>query len=373
MKRVGFLYERLVSIENCKAAIMSASKRKRRRKVVQTVLANIDYYAEDLSARLISHDFVTPYKQKRITDGLSGKERDILVPAWYPDQCAHHAIVRLIQPIIEKSSYHWSCANIPKRGIDHASKCIERGTKRDIKNAKYCAKGDVRKYYPSIDHDILKAMLERKIKDKKFLEVVNVVIDSCDEGLPIGNYTSPWFAELFLQDLDRLILNHKATKHYARYADDITILGSNKRELHNLIHHIDIFLDEHKLKLKDNWQVFRVQYKGEWDYKKERFRYCGRRIDFIGKCYGIGFTTIRKRRSLAFIRQSRRIRKLQERNLPIPFKMAAGFISRSSCLKRTNSQSLRIKYYDTINIGQLKEFIRNYGLEQSRRLASRAA
>lgn len=356
MKRIGFIYDKLVSFDNCKLAILEASKGKRRRTVVQVVLENIDFYAEDLSRRLQSLDFTTSYKPKTIKDGLSGKEREILVPAWYPDQCAHHAIVQILAPIVTKSSYYWSCANIPNRGIDRASKGIERGTKRDVKNAKYCFKCDVSKFYPSIDHDVLKSMLNRKIKDTKFLDVLSVVIDSCESGLPIGNYTSPWLAELFLQSIDYKILEHKGTKRYIRYADDITVLGSNKRELHKLAKELGTWLSFIKLKLKYNYQVFRVQK----DYK-------GRRIDFIGKCFGIGFTTIRKRRSLAFIRQSRKILYMQENGLPIPFKIASGYISRSACLKRTNSYKLKIKYYDKINIEQLKEVVRLYGMAFSSR------
>ena len=351
MKRVGYLYEKVIDINNCRRAILDASKGKRRRKLVRKILADIYFYAEDLSSRLQNLDFTTPYRTKHIKDGLSGKERDILVPAWYPDQCAHHAIVRILAPIISKSSYCWSCANMPGKGIDKASKCIERGTKRDKKNSKYCAKADVKKFYPSVDHGVLRAMLAHKIKDKRFLELLDVIIDSCEDGLPIGNYTSPWLAELYLQGLDVFILNHEATKRYCRYADDIVILGTNKKKLHKLVDGIKEYLATIRLRLKENWQVFKVQN-----------HYIGRRIDFIGKCFGIGFTTIRKRRSLAFIRQSRRIKSLQERGLPIPFKMAAGFISRSACLKRTNSQALRVKYFDTIDTNQLKEVIRKHGM-----------
>lgn len=359
MKRVGYIYEKLISHRNCKLAILNAAKGKRNRKTVKEVLENIDLFAEDLSNRIQTLDFTTPYREKHIKDGLSGKERDILVPAWYPDQCAHHAVVQILSPIIEKSSYHWSCANIPNRGIDHASKCIERGTKRDKKHSKYCAKGDVTRFYPSVDHDILKGMLRRKIKDEKFLTVVDVIIETCDEGLPIGNYTSPWLAELYLQNIDRMILADKAVKRYCRYADDITILGTNKRKLHRLMRDVNDRLSSINLGMKPNWQVFRVQK-----------AYKGRRIDFVGKCFGLGFTTVRKRRSLALIRQSRRIRRLQAGYLPIPYKMAAGFISRSSCLKRTNSQALRVKYYDTVDINQLKEVIRKYGMEHCTRLTA---
>ena len=75
MKRFGFLYEKIVSVENCKQAIINASKHKRKRKVVKEINDNLDYYAKDLSERLIRLDFLTPYRTRIIKDGLSGKER----------------------------------------------------------------------------------------------------------------------------------------------------------------------------------------------------------------------------------------------------------------------------------------------------------
>jgi retron-type reverse transcriptase len=191
MKRIGFLYEQIVSVENCKLAIQNASRHKGKRQAVKEVMNNLDTYAQDLSERLIRLDFLSPYRTRIIKDGLSGKERELQIPAFYPDQCAHHAIVQILQPIFLKSSYLWSCANIPNRGIDHACKGVERATVRDKKHAKYCVKMDISKFYPSIPHDKLKERLREKIKDEKALQILFKVIDSHSPGIPIGNYTSP--------------------------------------------------------------------------------------------------------------------------------------------------------------------------------------
>lgn len=347
MKRIGHIYENLISIENCKRAIINASKNKRNRRQVKAILNDIDKYAMDLSERIQRLDFNSPYVRKTIKDGLSGKERELLIPKFYPDQCVHHAVMQIFIPIVKRTSYYWSCANIPGRGIDHASKKVERATKQDIKHSKYCLKCDIKKFYPSVKHDLLKARLRQKIKDEKFLAVLDRIIDSVDAGLPIGNYSSPWLAEMFLQPIDNFILSHKCVKHYIRYADDIVIIGNNKRELHKLKKELIEKVAEIGLTMKENYQVFRIQE-----------NYAGRRIDFVGKCFGRGFTTVRKRRSLKFIRQSRKINGLQRRNLKIPYKVAAGFISRSNLLSRTNTQALRTKYYDTVNVNQLKEVVR---------------
>lgn len=231
MKRIGYLYEKIISVENCKYAIENASKGKKRRSGVQTVLDNIDFYAQDLSERLQNGTFVTPYKPRTIKDGSSKKIRVIQVPAFYPDQCSHHAIIRVLMPIIKSSSYYWSCANIPNKGIDLASKGVERATKKDARQAKYCVKLDIRKFYPSVPHDKLKARFREKIKDEKALRIIFKIIDSHEEGLPIGNYTSPWFAEFYLQPLDNYIKQELHAKYYVRYADDIVIIGTNKRKM----------------------------------------------------------------------------------------------------------------------------------------------
>lgn len=354
MKRFGFLYEQIVSVENCKLAIQNASKKKKNRKMVNIVLADLDFYAKDLSERLIRLDFLTPYTTRIIKDGLSGKERELQIPSFYPDQCAHHAIMQILIPIIKKSSYYWSCANIPKRGIDLACKGVERATMRDTKHAKYCVKMDISKFYPSIPHDKLKARLREKIKDEKALRIIDKVIDSHKPGLPIGNYTSPWLAELFLQPLDNLIKQKHKIRHYVRYADDLVMVDNNKRKLRKALYEIFDFVNGLGMNVKHDYQLFRIQRNC-----KEKKHRRGRKIDFVGRCFGIRFTTIRKRRALALMRQSRHIQKLQRQNRPVSYRMASGFLSRSACFKHTNSQGMRKKYYDTVNIKKLKEVVSN--------------
>lgn len=354
MKRFGFLYEQIVSVDNCRLAIINASHKKKNRKMVKEVFDNLEYYANDLSERLIRMDFLSPYKTRIIKDGLSGKERELQVPAFYPDQCAHHAIMQILKPIIERSSYHWSCANIPNRGIDLACKGVERATVRDKKHAKYCVKMDISKFYPSIPHGKLKARLREKIKDEKALQIIFKVIDSHNPGLPIGNYTSPWLAELYLQPLDNLIKQKHRIRHYVRYADDLVLIDNNKRKLRKALFDIVRFVEELDMSVKHDYQLFRIQ-----QYHREKTGRKGRKIDFVGRCFGIGFTTIRKRRALALMRQSRFIQKLQRKKLPVSYKMASGFLSRSACFKHTDSYAMKKKYYETVNIKQLKEVVSN--------------
>lgn len=113
---------------------------------------------------------------------------------------------------------------------------------------------------------MLKSILRRKLKDKRLLRLLDEIIDSAD-GVPIGNYLSQYFANLYLTYFDHWIKEQKRVKHYFRYADDIVILASDKSYLHSLMGEIRAYLGDLKLEVKGNWQVFPVAARG---------------IDFVG-------------------------------------------------------------------------------------------
>ena len=180
------------------------------------------------------------------------------------------------------------------------------------------------------------------------------MIDSHSPGIPIGNYTSPWFAEFYLQPLDNYIKQELGVKHYIRYADDLVLIGNNKKKLRKAMYGVIDFVKGLGLTVKHDYQLYRIQRNCK-DRKHRR----GRKIDFVGRCFGIRVTTIRKRRALALMRQSRFIQKLQRQNRPVSYRIASGFLSRSSCFKHTDSKAMKEKYYDTVNIKKLKEVISN--------------
>lgn len=345
MKRYSHLYEKIIDYENCRKAIIDASKHKRSKAYVMEILNNIEFYTKDLQQRLINLDFVSPYRNKTIEDGLSHKKRNIQIPKFYPDQCAHHAIIRILKPIITASSYHYSCANIPGRGIDYCSKAMSKFTSSEAK-VRYCAKLDIKRFYPSVDNDVLKRSFEKRIKDKKALELIFAVIDT-SKGLPIGNYTSPWFAEVLLQPMDNYIKHELKVPYYVRYADDIVLMSRNKKKLHNQMKRLIGFVEEElNLEIKDNYQLFRIFNNG-----------IGRRIDFIGKCFGIGHATIRKRRSLKIMQQSRMIQKMQKDDREISYLTASSFLSRIAVVNKSDCLSFKQKYIYSVDVNELKQII----------------
>lgn len=139
----------------------------------------------------------------------------------------------------------------------------------------------------------------------------------------------------------------------------------SKRELRKAMKGVMAFVNGLGLTIKHDYQLYRIQRNC-----KSRKHRKGRKIDFVGRCFGVGFTTIRKRRALALMRQSRFIQKLQRQNRPVSYHLASGFLSRCACFKHTNSEGMRKKYYDTVNIKKLKEVIRN---ESKRKCLSQLA
>lgn len=112
---------------------------------------------------------------------------------------------------------------------------------------------DIRKFYPSLNHDILKAIIRKKIKDKDLLWLLDEIIDSA-EGVPIGNYLSQFFANLYMAYFDHWVKEELKVKYYYRYADNIVLLSNSKDQLRNWLLAIKVYLTNMlKLELKDNY------------------------------------------------------------------------------------------------------------------------
>ena len=182
----------------------------------------------------------------------------------------------------------YSC--IKGRGIHAAARSL-KGALKDKENTRHCLKLDVKKFYPNVDHEILKQLLRKKIKDKDLLWLLDGIIDSAD-GLPIGNYLSQYFANFYLTYFDHWIKEDLKVKYYFRYADDLVILSDNKPYLHNILYQIRSYLETNlKLQVKENYQVFPVDARG---------------IDFVGYVFRHTHILLRKRIKQSFARMLKR-------------------------------------------------------------------
>lgn len=343
MKTYKHLMEKIASEENIKAAIMNASKKKRNRKDVKKVLQDIDTHTKKIQKILLSGMYEahidTPCV---INEGTHNKVRRIRKPHFKYDQIIHHCIIQVLQPIFSKPMYEYSCGSIPKRGAHYGKKRIEKWLRNDVKNTKYVFKMDIKHFYESVDKEILKRMLERKIKDKQAMELISKVIDGCERGLPLGNYTSQWFANFMLTPLDHYIKEQLHAKYYMRYMDDIVIFGRNKKELHKIRREIEKYLRVNlKLKIKENWQVFRFEYKRK-----------GRPLDFMGWQFYRDKTILRKSIFIRIMRKAKRV----GRHTTI--KGAQGMISYMGYIKHTDTYGCYVQYIRPyVNIGKLKKFV----------------
>lgn len=278
MKRIGNLFERIISIDNLMLADANARKGKLHSYGVMLHDKNKDANLKNLHQQLKDHTFRT--SKYHIFTIYEPKAREIYQLPYFPDRIVHHAIMNVMESIwvglFTKDTY--SC--IKNRGIHKCAKDVRFALKNDPDGTRYCLKIDVRKFYPSIDHAILKRLVRRKIKDAELLWLLDEIIDSTPNGVPIGNYLSQYFANLYLAYFDHWLKETKRVKYYWRYADDIVILASSKDYLHELMHEIRAYMrDNLKLKIKGNYQVFPVDVRG---------------IDFLGFVFRHTHTLLRK-------------------------------------------------------------------------------
>lgn len=278
MKRIGNLFNDICCIDNLELADVKARKSKHKTKGVLSHDVEKDLNILKLHEALKDKTFTTSeYKTFKIFDK---KERVISSLPYYPDRIVHHAIMNKLEPVFTSvfTSNTYSC--IKGRGIHGAANALKTALK-DVYNTKYCLKLDIKQFYPSINHDILKSLIRRKIKDKDLLWLLDDIIDSGD-GVPIGNYLSQYFANFYLTYFDHWLKEVKKVKFYFRYADDIVILSNDKQYLHQLLAEMREYLDINlKLEIKNNHQVFPVKSRG---------------IDFVG--YVFYHTHVRLRKGI---------------------------------------------------------------------------
>ena len=264
MKRINNLYPKICSIANLQLADLIARKGKSKQPGVIEHDQNREGNILKLQEMLVNKTYKTSeYTTFTI---FEPKERVIFRLPYFPDRITHHAVMNILEPIFVSTFTADTYSCIKGRGIHAAAYAVKRAL-QDIPGTLYCLKLYVKKFYPNVDHDILKQLLRRKIKDNDLLWLLDGIIDSAD-GLPIGNYLSQYFANFYLAYFDHWMKEDRKVKYYFRYADDLVILSDNKPWLHQLLYDIRMYLHEKlRLTVKRNSQIFPVNSRG---------------IDFVG-------------------------------------------------------------------------------------------
>ncbi len=289
MKRIGNLYDKIISLENLRNADKIARRGKLKQYGVKKHLENAEENLSWLYELLNHRKFETSeYSQFEI---YHPKHRVIARLPYYPDRIIQHAIILQIGSILTKTFNADTYSCVKGRGILKASKNLRKAL-QDDKHNQYCLKLDVKKFYENIDHSILKGLLRKKFKDKNLLNLLDEIIDSNKIGLPLGSLVSQYLANFYLCYLDHFIKQELKVKYYFRYMDDLVVLSNDKQELHNFLAKIRAYLGDLKLEIKDTYQVFPVEDRG---------------IDFIGFVHRKNYTLLRKSIKKNYIKNKNKI------------------------------------------------------------------
>ena len=273
MKRYGHLWEDIISFSNLFSAYQKAIKGRRSKENVATFIFHAENELLKLHEELITKAYHPgPYKTFLIYD----KKKRLISSAPFRDRVVHHALCNVIEPIFEKSFIFDLYSNRKGKGIHRAVK----RAREYARQSSYVLKCDIRKYFPSIDHLVLKQIIRRKLKCPDTLHLVDLLIDGSNpqvrvldyfpgddlftpvqrsKGLPIGNQTSQFFSNVYMSPLDHFVKETLGVKGYVRYVDDFLLFGAEKKVLWCIRDEVQRFLNEYRLKLKPNGvTLFRV-------------------------------------------------------------------------------------------------------------------
>lgn len=245
VKKYKNLWKDVISEENIKDAYRKSIKGKRNYSSVKRFELNKEQNLKNIQLALINQTYKTSnYNQRTIYEP---KERIIYVLPLNPDRVVHHALMNILIPIFTKMFIKNTFACIKDRGLHKGSILATKY----VKKYKYCLKCDIRKFYPSINHDVLYQMCERKFKEKEILWLLHEIIYSIEgeTNVPIGNLPSQWFGNFYMTPFDRYVTEDLGINAYVRYCDDFCLFSNDKSELNKAKVKIEIFLRD-VLKLK---------------------------------------------------------------------------------------------------------------------------
>ncbi len=245
MKRIDGIWDAVASFENLLRAYRKARRGKRRRPGVAEFGLNLEH--ELLTLQRALHEGTYRPGEYRLFTIYERKPR-VIAAAPFRDRVVHHAVMQVIEPPLDRTFIHDSYACRKGKGV-HAA--VDR-YQAWAQTYRYVLKMDIQQYFPSVDHELLKEKLRRRIKDAQVLDLLYRIIDSAPQGapafpyfpgddlfapldrrtgIPIGNLTSQFFANLYLDDFDQYIKQVLKVRPYLRYVDDMVALDHDKARL----------------------------------------------------------------------------------------------------------------------------------------------
>ncbi len=264
MKTYKRLLEKTYSIENLISAFKKARKGKSKRDYVISFESNLSKNLKLLREELKSKTY-KPHKLKKFI--VRDPKTRTIHASIFRDRIVHHAIINMIQPIFEKRFIYDSFASRKFKGTHEAIKRFEYFLRKVSSNGQrvkkpfnnnsikgFVLKADVKHYFATMNHKILIEILSKNIKDNEFINLVKTVLDNFDtkikgEGVPLGNYTSQFLANVYLNRLDYFVKHKLKVKYYIRYVDDFVILNKDKKVLEDFKIKIEKYLKNLRLEL----------------------------------------------------------------------------------------------------------------------------
>lgn len=310
MKRIGNLFDQIVSMDNLYQAYLNAKRGKGWYQEVKIIERRPYYYLAALKWELENGKFRTSdYQMFERKEGR--KIREIYKLPFFPDRIAQWAIIQVIEPYLLASFVKNTYSAIPQRGIHSALDDIIRDIRNNPDDMQYCFKIDCFKFYPSIVHQVIEQRYRTKFKDRRLLQLIDEISESISTcpatqknlkyykskglqcsiiirdkkqfiegvGIPIGNYFSQYDGNFMLSGFDHYCKEILHVKYY-RYMDDVCVFAATKQELHEAKDKIIKYIDEKlMIRVKDNWQIFPTYIRG---------------LDFVGYRIFKGYVLLRK-------------------------------------------------------------------------------
>lgn len=239
MKRNANLLSQILELNNMYEAMLNASRNKRNRKEVALFQRNANFKINTLIKEVLAGTYKPlPYHNFFV---YQPKKREIFAPN-FRDVVLQHAIYQVLYPLFNKSFCPASHGLRKNRGGHSAVEYLQKQMRKTSKE-RYFLQMDIRKFYASIKPQILRKLLERKIKDKQVVELCMLFVNE-ELGIPMGNLLSQLFGLIYLNPLDDFIKRELRVKKYVRYCDDFVLLDLSKEEVEFLKEKITFFLSE---------------------------------------------------------------------------------------------------------------------------------
>jgi retron-type reverse transcriptase len=351
-KTYNNLYDEVIDLNNLMFAFGRARRDKTKKEYVREFESNLIGNILSLHEELKSETY---NPKPLITFILRDPKTRVISKSDFRDRIVHHAIFSILEPIFDKTFIYGSCANrvgkgnlfALKRFYQFMRKVSRNGEMKSLRNNNlikgYCFKADIKHYFENVNHEVLIDILKKKISDEKVILLVMKILNarerereretarSITKSMPLGNLTSQFFANVYLNELDYFVKHELKAKYYIRYVDDFVILHNSKEQLKEWRIKIEEFL-------KDNLKL-------ELHPQKSSIVPLSRGVDFVGFRNFYDYRLLRKRN---IRRMKFKVNKYQE-NLISKEKIMESFQGWNAYSKWANSYGVRKKVLSGIN------------------------